>query len=327
VLGAGLFFVIANLIEDRASLKRIFQALVGLGFIAALIGLGLYILPDALEMRILSALRVVNYPEGPGVLRYLNDDPSRLQRAVGTSIDPNSFGGMLAAMTALILPQALSRKPLISRRWTIVMSSVMVLALLATVSRGSMLGLAAALGVIGLFRDRRMLALAMVAGFGLIAVAQVLPWTSAYVDHFSDGLRMEDRASVMRLGEYKDAFTLIQRYPALGVGFGSPSNVDLYRGVSSLYLIIAETMGLLGLGAFLLLMAGACLHILLGWHRAPPDGMRAVLLGCIAAIAAAMTSGLFDHYFFTYPHAFALLWLIVGLAMRTVALAGVEAAG
>jgi len=32
----------------------------------------------------------------------------------------------------------------------------------------------------------------------------------------------------------------------------------------------------------------------------------------------------FDHYFFTYPHAFALLWLIVGLAMGAVRLGAGE---
>ncbi|MCB9175904.1 MAG: O-antigen ligase family protein [Caldilineae bacterium] len=318
LLGAGLFFVVANLIEDRQRLRRIFLALVGFGFAAACIGLALYLLPDGLQVRLLSTLSVLDYPSGPGVLRFLNDDPGRLQRATGTSIDPNSFGGMLGVMTALLLPQAISRRPLIDRRLVLPAVALMSLALLATVSRGSLVGFVAALGVIGLVRDRRMLALGLVAGLGLLALAQVLPWTHAYVEHFLAGLAGRDRATVMRFGEYKDALRLIERYPWFGVGFGSPRDIDLYRGVSSLYLIIAETMGLIGLTAFLGLMATATLRLLLAWHGMPAGGQRALVLGCLAALATALTTGLVDHYFFTYPHAFALMWLILGLGMRAV---------
>jgi hypothetical protein len=129
----------------------------------------------------------------------------------------------------------------------------------------------------------------------------------------------------MRFGEYKDAIRLIQRYPVFGVGFGSPRDVDLYRGVSSLYLIIGETMGLLGLGAFLALMAGAVTRLTLAWRAMPAGGQRALVLGCLAALTTALSSGVFDHYYFTYPHAFALMWLILGLAMRAVELGREEA--
>lgn len=320
IMAAGLFFVIGHLIRDRASLRRVFLALVGLGFVAACLGLGLYLLPHSLQVTLLSLLRVVDYPSGPAVLRYINDDPSRLQRATGTSIDPNSFGGMLAVVTALLLPQLTSRAPLIPRRTAAFMLLVMLGALLATVSRGSLFGLAAAVVVIGLVRDRRLLASGVLGLAGLVALARVVPWTAAYVDHFTAGFALADRATQMRLGEYKDALRLIRRYPVFGVGFGSVRDVDLYRGVSSLYLIIPETMGLVGLAAFLAVAGGFAARIGAAWRAMAPDGLRAVVLGCLAALAAALASGVFDHYFFTYPHAFALLWLVIGLAMSAIRL-------
>jgi len=326
VLGAGLFFVAGDLITGRDGLRWVFRALVGLGCASAAVGLGLYVLPDAWQMELLSLLRVVDYPSGPGVLRYLNDDPTRLQRATGTSIDPNSFGGTLAVIAALLLPQALDRAPSVPRRLAVAMAVVVIAALVATVSRGSLVGLAAAVGVIGLLRDRRLLATGLVAGLGLIALAAVVPWTAAYVEHFTAGLLTEDRATQMRLGEYKDAMRLIERYPLFGVGFGDPGDVDLYRGVSSLYFIVAETMGLVGLGAFAALMAAALGRLFVAWRRAAgtagePGDVRPILLGCLAALTAALVSGLFDHYFFTYAHAFALLWLVIALGMRGAALA------
>lgn len=320
VLGAGLFFIVANLITDRASLRRVYLALVGFGTLSAAIGLALYVLPDGLEADVLSLLRFVDYPSGPGVLRYINDDPTRLQRAVGTSIDPNSFGGMLAAMAALLAPQTLARSPLVPRRLAVAMLVILTAAVLATVSRGSLVGLAAGIGVVGLARDRRMLGAAALIAVLLVLLAGTLPWTEAYVANFVDGLRMQDRSTQMRLGEYRDAMRLIERYPLLGVGFGSVRDVDLYRGVSSLYLIVAETMGLVGLAALIALFGGAALRLVVAWRRMEPDGLRAVVLGGLAALTAAAVSGILDHYYFTYPHAFALLWLILGVAMGAIRL-------
>lgn len=315
LLGGGLYLLLFNLLDEPARLRRHLRLVLGLAAAAAALGLGLYLLPDAWQMRLLSSLSVLGYPSGGGVLRFLNDDPNRLQRATGTAIDPNSFGGMLAVMAALCLPQLSTPRPLLERREARLVLALTVLALLATVSRGSLLGLLAGLGLIGLFRDRRTLGLAILAGLAFLALAQALPWTAAYVEHFLAGLRNEDRATQMRWGEYRDAWRLIQRYPWLGVGFGSPRDVDLYRGVSSLYLIIAESSGLLGLGAFLGLMGAIAARLAWVWRRLPEDGLRALVLGCLAAQAAALLSGVFDHYFFTYPHAFALLWLVLGLGM------------
>ena len=120
--------------------------------------------------------------------------------------------------------------------------------------------------------------------------------------------------------EYLGALRLIERYPGLGVGFGGVRDVDLYRGVSSLYLIIAETMGLVGLIAFLVLAGLFLIRLGSGWAAlgGSADGTRALVLGSIAALTAALVGGVFDHYFFTYPHAFALLWLILGLGVIAV---------
>ncbi len=327
VLGAGLFFIVANLVVDRASLRRLFALLVALGAAAAALGLALYVLPDALEARLLGLLRVVDYPSGPGVIRYINDDPARLQRATGTAIDPNSFGGLLAVLGALAAPQIVSRRPILPRGVAAACVALMGLGVLATVSRGSMLAMAAGLAVVGLARDRRLLAATVVAGVALLAAARFMPWTSAYVGNLIDGFLAQDRSTQMRLGEYKDALRLIARYPLLGVGFGGVRDIDLYRGVSSLYLIVAETMGLVGLGALLAFVTAAAGRWWLAWRAMPPDGLRAVVLGCLAAVVAAAVGGVFDHYFFTYPHAFALLWLILGIGMGAVRLGVGEVEG
>ena len=58
-----------------------------------------------------------------------------------------------------------------------------------------------------------------------------------------EGFSGQDLATQMRFGEYKDALILIERYPLFGVGFTGTPDMDIYLGVSMLYLIIAENMG------------------------------------------------------------------------------------
>ena len=123
--------------------------------------------------------------------------------------------------------------------------------LLLTLSRGSWVGLAASMAFIATLKYRRMWLLIFVVAAGVF----VLPEAEAYVAHLLSGIQMQDKAAAMRLGEYTDALKLIARYPLLGIGFGSSPTIDLYLGVSNVYLLIAEETGLLGLGAYLLTLA------------------------------------------------------------------------
>ncbi len=321
VLAAGLFFLLDLLLPARRGLRRLYWLLVTLGAVAAAMGIALYLLPQGLQIRLLSMLRWVAYPSGPGVLRFINDDPSRLQRATGTAIDPNSFGGLLAVVIALLLPQLVSSRPFVPRWLGWSTASVMVGALLATVSRGSLLGMLAGAGLVTALRRPRWLAAVAVLATSALFAARLIPWSASYLQHFAAGLAFADRATQMRIGEYRDALTLIQRYPWLGVGFGDVRDVDLYRGVSSLYLIVAESMGLVGLGGFLTLVAAVLWRAARSWRLSQNEEVGDMLLGCQAALAAVLVSGVFDHYFFTYPHAFALLWLLIGMAMALAYLA------
>ena len=130
------------------------------------------------------------------------------------------------------------------------MLGVQLLALYLTYSRGSLVGLAAGLLLVGLLRYRRLL----LVGLAGAALLLLLPQAQAYVAHFIEGVQLQDRATLMRLGEYKDALALIGRYPWFGVGFTGSPDADLYVGVSNLYLLMAEEMGAVGVGIFLIVL-------------------------------------------------------------------------
>jgi O-antigen ligase len=148
----------------------------------------------------------------------------------------------------------------------------------------------------------------------------LLPFTQDYVQNLLAGLAGQDRSTQMRFGEYRDAFALISRYPIFGVGFTGAPEIGLYIGVSSLYLLMAETMGLVGVLIFLVVMLLFLNALSRGLRRRPVPWLESLLLGVLAAMIGLLAAGVLDHYLFnlTYPHMTSLLWLLVGLGMAAV---------
>jgi len=314
------FFVIVNIIHTREMLGRYVSALIVAGFIAAMSGIVLYVLPRDLSILLLSALRIFKYPTGDRVLRFIEDDPNNPMRATSTSVDPNVLGGLLILVTALTVPQLFAEKPLLPRRLIAVIAGTMLVCMVLTFSRGAMLGLGLALAVIATVRYRPIIAVMILGG----AVFFLMPFTQEYIGHFFDAFTLSDRATQMRVGEYRDALTLISRYPFFGVGFGGSPDIDTYLGVSSVYLLMAQEMGLIGLSVFLIVMGLFFQQTLQAWFaRIATDKFLApILLGITGALLGAMIGGLVDHYFFNlkFPHSAVLFWLFVGLGMVTIRL-------
>ena len=264
-------------------------------------------------MNALSALRPLGYPTGPGVLRYIREDPGLSQRATSTSVDPNVLGSLLNIAVALTIPQLFARKPLLRQRYVVVFLGTMVICLGLTMSRGSLVGVGIALAAVAVLRYRK-LWWYLVAGLVLMLL---LPQTQDLVLHFLEGFRFQDLATQMRLGEYKDALILIGRYPILGVGFAGSPDIDTYIGVANVYLLIAEEMGLVGLTSF---VAVVVVFFVRFWRvradAASDERLEPIWWGLHAAIIGALVGGVFDHYFFNldFHHSVTLFWLIVGLA-------------
>jgi O-antigen ligase len=194
---------------------------------------------------------------------------------------------------------------------------VMGACLLATFSRGSWAGLGAAALFMATIRYRRMWGLFLLLGVALYVFA---PQADVFVGHLLSGARFQDQAAAMRLGEYRDAFKLIAQFPLFGVGFGAAPNIDTYLGVSNVYLLIAEEMGLIGLGAFLVVVAAFLGYVLPRLGRVAEPQMQDIALGLTAGLVGALVAGILDHYFFNlqFPHTVTLFWFFMGLAVVIV---------
>lgn len=300
--------------SERRAAGLIVSSVVIVGGVAAAIGLAIHALPRYSIVDVLSSLTVVGYPSGPDVLRFLpaaNNTYSDTLRATGTSIDPNVFGGMLMFAGAMALAQVVAQSPAVPRIVSITALGLIVMAMLASHSRGSWVGLAAAGALLVVLRYRMLALAAIPLGIALLATGP----GQRIVERLVSGFTAADRAAALRVDEYRQAFAIIAAHPVLGVGFGGAPELGTFVGVSNIYLLIAEHSGLVGLGAFAvavgLVMLGACRTI-----RGSTDSASASLLAApTAAVFAALVAGMVDHYFANprFPHMVALLWLGIGL--------------
>ena len=316
LLGISLFFVAINTVRSEAELTWVVRWLTLAGWACAAIAVLFYVIPQAVTVEVLNRLARFDYPGGYGALRFIEDDPNGTMRAIGTAVDPNVLGGMMILVTGLLAPQLFAHVRLWPRWLTWLMLATAALALYLTYSRSALVGMATSLGLLAVLKYRKLIPVGIV---GLLLLL-VLPQTQDYVARFQEGLAGADQATLMRFGEYKDALILVGRYPIFGVGFTGVPDIDIYLGVSMLYLTIASNMGLVGLAIFILIMIGFFGMVTLSWRQGYPPGLEAILLGLAGAIAGALVSGIFDHYWFnmTYPHMTVLLWLYIGLATATI---------
>jgi O-antigen ligase len=261
------------------------------------------------QLGLLTRLQVIGYPT-TDVLRYVpgpNETYTEQLRAIGTSVDPNVFGGTLMLALALIVVQWASPEPVLRKSLLVVLAVPTTAGVLLSLSRASWLGLAAGLLVVGALRYRRILVLGSIVGLVLVAS----PVGREVVTRFISGFSTADRATAFRVGEYANALTLLQRYPLLGIGFGVSPDIDVTAGVSSVYLLVAEQTGLLGLGLYMAALASAWLSGLRGLSVTRDRRLQGVRAAFLAAATGALVAGLLDHYFANqaFPHAVALFWV------------------
>ncbi|MDQ3808886.1 MAG: O-antigen ligase family protein, partial [Chloroflexota bacterium] len=312
-----LFFVVARaLLVQPGRVEQLLRWLMVAGAIQGAVGGLLTLLPPPTQLALLSSLRVVGYPT-TDVLRYVpgpNDTYTTQLRAIGTSVDPNVFGGtLMLALTCMIVQWSCPR-PVLQRPLLLLLALPTSLGVLLSLSRASWLGLAVALLLVGFLRYRRILGLAALAAAALLLTRA----GQDVVQRFVRGLSAADRATAFRLGEYANAWTLIQRYPLLGIGFGLSPDIDVTAGVSSVYLLVAEQTGLIGLALFLLAVGSAWVGGLRALGRVEDARRQSLIATLLAAVSAALVAGLLDHYFANhlFPHAVALFWLYVAALTR-----------
>lgn len=321
VLSLLMIPVLIDVMRDEAMLRRVVLVLMLAGAASALVGIALWVMPQPTANALLNRLGRFQYPMG-NVLRFRVNSASVLnERAIGTWVDPNAFGGFLLMVGAVTAPQLFSKQP-VTKRWIAAgCLGVIGVALFLTDSRGSMLSLMAAFTFIAALRYRRLLLLMGAA----VVLSFFLPITQRYIAKVEAGLNNQDLETQMRYGEYKDALHLIERYPVMGVGFSGTPEIDLYLGVANTYLTIASSAGLVGLAGYLIMMGSVFAYSAAHYRQIKAhDRINDVWLGLIAGVVGVLCGGMFDHFYFKideFQATMVLEWVIVGLTLAAVRLA------
>lgn len=313
LLSVGFVVVVVDYCRTWERVERLVKILLLAGAAASLVAIIFWLLPDQTTNQLLNVLQRVGYPGG-WVIRYIEENPARAERAIGTSVDPNVLGGLLLMLGGLAGPQLMAKRPLFPRWLVVGIVGLIFIAIVLTFSRSAMIGLACGLGYVAILRYRRLLPYMVVVGVLFL----LLPVTQEFVvSRFLEGFQGQDLATQMRFGEYRDAIRLIRRYPIFGVGFAGAPDIDLYLGVANVYLTIAQTMGIVGLLFFFAVIVTLFGDAFLNrrWFVAHPR-QDAVWLGVHAALVGGLVAGLFDHYLFNleFHHAVTIFWLMIGLA-------------
>jgi putative inorganic carbon (HCO3(-)) transporter len=233
---------------------------------------------------------------------------------------PNNLSLLLGRVTALALSVAWAgRRP---RRLIYGLALIpLLLSLFLTYSRGGwLLSLPAALLAIGLLRGKRATLLAL----GAMALCLVVLLPLVGTERILSLLDVEQGTTFHRLKLWEAAVAMIRDHPLTGVGLDN----FLYRypeymlreawqepGLSHPHNLILDYWTRLGIGGVIIAawLYAAFFKVALRLYRRLPDGnVRAIILGLVASMAAALAHGMIDNSYFLVDLAF-ICFLSLGL--------------
>ena len=237
-------------------------------------------------------------------------------RAYSTFGNPNVMGEYLIAACSLSVGMFWKERRGFWKFCYFCSTGVMGLALLATGSRGSMLGLAVSAAVFALFAEHRLLP------FGIAAVAAmplVLP--DSIKARFLGALMGTDSSTQYRMSIYGACFDMIRDYWLTGIGVGAFALVYpryVYAASNSyhshnLFLQVMIELGVVGFTVFLLLLLtwAQRLYRSIARDKTPHRFLTGVVL---SGMAGLLVQGLTDHLWFNYRIVF-LFWGMIGLGL------------
>ena len=303
-------FAIGWMVGTPAQLRQILRAM-------TLVGAGIA------GVAIFNSLNGIGMVEGTRVT---------INRAEGSALgDPNDLAMVLLFPIGFAVSLALARTSAVWERALGALAlPVLIWGLLATQSRGGLLGVMAVMGVFAWNRVRNKALL--LAGGGVVGLALFV--ASGIGDRSvvqeGGGVGEIDASAEGRLNAWEAAFNMALARPLTGVGidnfvenfyFYTPHWGGMAKAVHSTWFQALGESGFLGFGLFVALVALTALSGVATWRRlgglATPqaahlrDGIEAVL----AALAGFCVAGTFLTQAFTWPFYILLAFLVAGRRM------------
>lgn len=240
-------------------------------------------------------------------------------RAYGTFNNPNVLGEYLILMGSLTAGMLWKVRNWFGRIFYAGCFGVICLGLLASNSRGAMLGLMFSAGLFVLLAERRLIPLGLA---GLAAMPFVLP--ASLWARLASSLTMSDSSSQYRLSIYRAGLDIIKQYWPTGIGVDAFNQVyplfsleaaNAYH-IHNLFLQEFIELGLLG---FIILVFLCLLFFqkLYSSMKKVPKRFLMLLAAFFGGFAGLLLQGMTDHIWFDYSIVL-LFWCFLGIGMASV---------
>jgi len=236
--------------------------------------------------------------------------------------EPNTLGGYLVLMLAVACGVALTADRPRLRATCGLLALAIVPALLATLSRGSWLACAAAVVTLLLLSPRRR----WLAGVVTIVLALLLLATPRKIEERigytfqaegQDAVRVGgihlDASSSARINSWTSALQGFARHPLAGWG------ITGYGFLDAQYFRVLVELGIVGFGAFLLLLVACGRLFLRASHTLVDPLHRGLALGLVAGLAGLMTHAIAANTFLIV-RIMEPFWLLTGLLVAAISL-------
>jgi hypothetical protein len=254
---------------------------------------------------------------GQGFRQALKD--IGVQRVSSAAVEPSVLAQALLSLLPLTLPAWLKRGFVFSRRRDRLIALLFVVVLILSTSSVAYVGLAI-LGLTyvvysvrtGRFTKRKAIAVFVPVGILATAIVAVAIISVPFVSQIADSVLLSKASSgsaIERAMTISYAFGYFQKYPILGIGWGSATSHD----------VIVKLLSNVGIVGTVVFFWGIFSIVRSNWRRisrgnSPLELSREAWL--MSLVSFVLTSVLIE-----FPLPFGNFWLIIGMSMATAATA------
>lgn len=301
-----LFYIVLDMVRDRARLYRLVAAVMLGAAVVALYGIAQYIVGPSEQIGV----------AGQGLASSVRG------RVYSTQDNPNFLSEYLILLIPVAVAMVFRRGWWFGRLFYLGTAGVMMITLLLTFTRAGWVGFGVGMIVFFALYNWRYLWLLAAAGAGAVVALPGAVQRFTSIVNFVSGsggfrLQLFRTAAVMirdrpvfgvGIGNYLTAYPrVIERYPTYDVGFAE------YSSHNSFLTVTAE-MGFVGLFVFVWIVLRALRQAISGWFHLRDEGDRLLSLGIAGGMIAFLTQSVSNVTFF-HPRVTVYYWFLLAIAV------------
>ena len=297
-----VFFVAKDAVDTEEKLDFVLWVLISMGALIALYAVYQYIVGVEMDAAWVDA-----------------ESFDMTTRAYATFTNPNVLGEYLILVGSLAAGMMWKMRNWVGKLYYTACFGLICLGLVATGSRGAMLGLMFSAGLFVLLSEKRLIPLGIVL---LMMMPFILP--ASLWARLASSITMSDSSSLYRMSIYSASFDIIQHYWQTGIGIGAFNQIyplfslEAANAYHSHNLFLQEfiELGIVGFSILVLLIV-FFFQKLYSAMRVVPKRFKFLLGAVFGGFGGLLLQGLTDHLWFDYSIVL-FFWCYVGLGMAAV---------